>query len=190
VESGDISGFVVGMQLGLAALVILLLLQTDEVFANVHSAGVALGSLLPAGRWAGPLVPGLAVLALALPLDFLEFEATLLLLASLFVPLFGVLMADFLQSRGGTQRAAAPSALTAWALGFLLYHWISPTEVGWWQDAMSWLFADALHLPFPLTDEVTWLGAAIPSFLAGFAVHLIGKPALIGLRPAWGGSRP
>ena len=190
VESGEISGFVVGMQLGLAALVILLLLQTDEVFVNVHSAGVALGSLLPAGRWASLLVPGLAVMALTLPMDFLKFEATLLLLASLFVPLFGVLMADFLQNPGGTQPAAAPSALAAWALGFLLYHWISPTEVVWWQDAMRWLFADALHLPFPLTDEVAWLGAAIPSFLAGFVVHLIGRPVLIGLRPAWGGSRP
>jgi NCS1 family nucleobase:cation symporter-1 len=190
VETGDISGFVVGMQLGLAALVILLLLQTDEVFANVHSAGLALGAALPTVRWAGPLVPGLVVLALALPFDFLEFEGTLLLLGSLFVPLFGVLVADFLQNRDGTQPTAAPSALAAWALGFLFYHWISPAEVGWWQDAMNWLFADALHLAFPLTEEVTWLGAAIPSFLVGFAAHLIGRPALIGLRPALGGYRP
>ena len=189
-ETGDISGFVVGMQLGLAALVILLLLQTDEVFANVHSAGLALGAALPVGRWAGLLVPGLAVLVLALPLNFLEFEGTLLLLGSLFVPLFGVLVADFLQNRDGTQPTAAPSALTAWALGFLLYHWISPAEVGWWQDAMSWLFADALHLAFPLTDEVTWLGAAIPSFLAGFAIHLVVRPFLVVVRPALGGTRP
>ncbi|MHC4481266.1 MAG: hypothetical protein ACYS1C_09915 [Planctomycetota bacterium] len=190
VESGDISGFVVGMQLGLAALVILLLLQTDEVFANVHSAGLALGSVLPVGRWTGLLIPGLAAMALAVPLDFIEFETTLLLLASLFVPLFGVLIADFLESRGATQPAAAPSALVAWVLGFLVYHWISPTEVGWWQDAMSWLFADALSLPFPLTDEVTWLGAAIPSFLAGFAVHLVLRPFLVVVRPAFGATRP
>jgi NCS1 family nucleobase:cation symporter-1 len=188
VESGDISGFVVGMQLGLGALVILLLLQADEIFVNVHSAGVALGAALPAARWSGALLPGLAVLILALAWDFLEFEGTLLLLASLFIPLFGVLVADFLYGRGEAQPAATPSALTAWALGFLLYHWISPSEVGWWQDAMSWLFADVLSLPFPLTDEVTWLGAAIPSFLAGFALHLVGRPVLMGLRPAWAGS--
>ena len=84
VETGDIAGFVVGTQLGLAALAILLLLQTDELFANVHSARVALGAILPAGRWAGPLVPGVAAVALALPFDFLRFEGSLLLLASLF----------------------------------------------------------------------------------------------------------
>ena len=36
---------------------------------------------------------------------------------------------------------------------------------------MQWLFADVLSLPFPLTDEVTWLGAAIPSFLAGLVIY-------------------
>ena len=43
---------------------------------------------------------------------------------------------------------------------------------------MDWLFADSMGLPFPLTEEVTWLGAAIPSLLAGFALHLVGLPAL------------
>ncbi len=181
VETGDIAGFVVGTQLGLAALVVLLLLQTDEVFANVHSAGVALEAVPSAWRW--PLVAGAAAVILALPFDFLRFEASLLLLASLFVPLFGVLLADFLLSRGFAQPALAPSALAAWGLGFFIYHWISPAEVGWWQDALSWLLDDALHLTFPLTEEITWLGAAIPSFLAGFLLHALGRAALGRRRP-------
>ncbi len=183
VETGDISGFVVGTQLGLAALVVLLLLQTDEVFANVYSAGAALDAVLPVVGRTGPLVTGVAALALALPFDFLRFEGSLLLLASVFVPLFGVLIADFLQSRGLAEPAAAPSALAAWGLGFLLYHWIAPADVGWWQDALSWLFAEVLHLPFPLTAELTWLGAAIPSFLAGFLLHALGRVALGRWRP-------
>ena len=112
-----------------------------------------------------------------------SYEGALLLLGSLFIPLFGVLVADFLQSRGSAQLAAAPSALAAWALGFLLYQWISPADVGWWQDAMSWLFADALQLTFPLTEEITWLGAAIPSFLAGFLLHTVGRVIVAWLRP-------
>jgi len=177
VESGDVAGFVVGMKLGLAALVLILLLQVDEVFAGVHSAGVALRSVLPIGPKVGALVLGCLVIALVLPFDLLDVEGSLLLLATLFVPLFGVLLADQLFARPDA-RSAAPSALAAWALGFLLYHWISPPDAGWWQDAMSRLFADLLHLPFPLTDEVTWLGAAIPAFLAGFVLHAVGRAAL------------
>ena len=177
VETADISGFVVGMKLGLGALVILLILQTDEVFAGVHSAGVAVRSVLPLGRRECALALGGLTIAFALPFDLLEAQGWLLLLASLFVPLFGVLIADQLAGRepGG---AGAPAALAAWAGGFLLYQWISPADVGWWRDAMDWLFADSMGLPFPLTEEVTWLGAAIPSLLAGFALHLVGLPAL------------
>jgi NCS1 family nucleobase:cation symporter-1 len=178
VETADISGFVVGMKLGLGALVILLLLQTDEVFAGVHSAGVALRTLVPLGRREGAIALGALAIALALPFDLLQAEGWLLLLASLFVPLFGVLLADQLAGREPGRAADAPSALAAWAAGFLLYHWISPSDVGWWRDAMDWLFADSLGLPFPLSDEVTWLGAAMPSLVTGFVLHLAGRAAL------------
>ena len=83
--------------------------------------------------------------------------------------------------------ASAPSAAVAWVAGFLLYQWITPAEVGWWKDAVNWLFADTLSLPFPLTDEVTWLGGAIPAFLAGFLVHAAMRSALAWARP---GPRP
>ncbi|HLA18206.1 MAG TPA: cytosine permease [Dehalococcoidia bacterium] len=177
VETADISGFVVGMKLGLGALVILLLLQTDEVFAGVHSAGLALRTLVPLGRREGAIALSFLVIALTLPFDLLQAEGWLLLLASLFVPLFGVLLADQLGREPG-RAADAPSALAAWAAGFLLYHWISPADLGWWRDAMDWVFAHELGLPFPLTDEVTWLGAAIPSLLGGFTLHLVGRAAL------------
>ncbi len=184
VETGDIAGFVVGMQVGLIALVLLLILQVDELFANTASASLSLRTALPAsGARSGVLIAGAAAVALAMAIDVVSYEGALLLLGSLFIPLFGVLVADFLHSRGTAQLAAAPSALAAWAVGFLLYQWISPADVGWWQDAMSWLFADALQLTFPLTEEVTWLGAAIPSFLAGFLLHTVGRVIVARLRP-------
>ncbi len=176
VESGDVAGFVAGLGLGLGALVVLLLLQADDVFANVHSAGVALGSVLRLDARAAAVLPGVVAIGLALPFGIGEMEGTLLLLASLFVPLFGVLMADRLLGANGG--GAAASAGVAWALGFLLYHWISPADVGWWRDAMDALVADALHLPFPLTDEARWLGSALPSFTLGFAAHLVGRLSL------------
>lgn len=172
VESGDISGFVVGMNMSLGAAVLLFLLQGDEVFASGVSAENALNALpLPRiARSAPALLVIAAAVVVALPADLLRAEGTFLLLGSLFVPLFGVVIADQLVAREGSRFAPVP--LLAWATGFLAYHWISPPEAQWWLDVTEWLFADTLGLPFPLTDEVTWLGAAIPSFLAAFAVQL------------------
>lgn len=173
VESGDVSGFVVGMNMSLGAAVLLFLLQGDEVFASGVSAKTALDSL-PIPRIARsapvPLVTAAAVLV-ALPTDLLRAEGTFLLLGSLFIPLFGVVIADQMAGREWTRFAPVP--ILAWATGLLAYHWISPPEAQWWLDTTEWLFADTLGLPFPLTDEVTWLGAAIPSFLAAFAVQLV-----------------
>ncbi|HEU4759949.1 MAG TPA: hypothetical protein VFT91_08220, partial [Dehalococcoidia bacterium] len=182
VQSGDVAGFVVGLQVGLAALVILLIFQADEVFANVHSAGLALKSMAPLNGPALSVLPGLLVIALALPFGMGQMEGLLLLLASLFVPLFGVLFADRLL--GANERGAVPSAVAAWAAGFLLYQWIAPADVQWWRDAVDAVFSRALGFPFPLTDDVSWLGAALPSLLAGFLVHLLARPLLGRLRSA------
>ncbi len=172
VESGDISGFVVGMNMSLGAAVLLFLLHGDEVFASGVSAENALNALpLPRiARSAPALLVTAAAVLVALPTDLLRAEGTFLLLGSLFIPLFGVVIADQLVAREGSRFAPVP--LLAWATGFLAYHWISPPEAEWWLDVTEWLFADTLGLPYPLADEVTWLGAAIPSFLAAFAVQL------------------
>jgi len=171
VETGDIAGFVVGMELGVAALVILLILQTDEVFVNAHSAGEAANAVLPVGSRTAAIACGAIALILSLAFDLLSVEGSLLLLASLFVPLVGVVIADFVLTRGEDGLSMPYSAGIAWAFGFLLYHWIAPSDAAWWQDVTRWLFDDTLRLPYPLTDEVTWLGGAIPSFVAGFAIH-------------------
>ena len=45
-------------------------------------------------------------------------------------------------------------------------------------------FESCLGLPFPLTDEVTWLGAAIPSFLVAFAAQLAGAAFVTLVNPS------
>jgi NCS1 family nucleobase:cation symporter-1 len=171
VESGDVSGFVVGMNMSLGATVLLFILHGDEVAASGISAEAAFKAL-PLPRLAGtaaPLLVTAAAVVVALPGDLLRAEGTFLLLGSLFIPLFGVVIADQMARRDWTRFAAVP--LLAWVSGFLVYHWISPPEAGWWLDATDWFFAEKLGLPFPLTDEVTWLGAAVPAFLIAFATH-------------------
>ncbi len=172
VESGDVSGFVVGMNMSLGAAVLLFLLQGDEVFASGVAAENALKALpLPRiARSAPALLTVAAAVVVALPTDLLRAEGTFLLLGSLFIPLFGVVIADQLVAREGSRFAPVP--LLAWSAGFLTYQWISPPEAQWWLDVTEGLFADTLGLPYPLTEEVTWLGAAIPSFLVAFAVQL------------------
>jgi purine-cytosine permease-like protein len=170
VETGDIAGFVAAMRLGVGALLLLVVLQLDEVFVNMHSGGVA---ALALGRRWRPVIavaPAVLAVALALPPGALRLEATFLLIGSAFVPLFAVLVAD----RGFGVSEARPLpvyALIAWVMGFAAYHWIAPPDVGWWQNVGRWLFADRLGLPYPLSDEVTWLGAAIPSFLLAFVLY-------------------
>jgi NCS1 family nucleobase:cation symporter-1 len=180
VETGDIAGFIVGLEVGFAALVLLLLLQTDEIFVNAYSAAQAIRSIVPLGRRVSVLLLGSLTIVLALPIDFLEIEGSLLVLGSVFIPLFGVVLADRVLPDQRAEPAFAPSAMLAWVLGFLLYHWISPPDAVWWQDATRWLYSDILSFTFPLTEEVTWLGAAIPALVVGFVVHYVGS-----VLPGW-----
>ena len=180
-DSGDIPGFLVGMQLGLAALILLFLLQVDEIYVTAHALTPAIESL---GAGARARFAPAALLAVAAPVAMLvnvaDLEGYLLLVAALFVPAFAVVLAQALSPGGGP--ALVPAA--AWICGFVLYQWITPAEVGWWHDALSAPF-DALGLPFALSDDVTWLGAAIPSFVVAFCIDLLAPPAvrLLSARP-------
>ncbi|MDO8616285.1 MAG: hypothetical protein Q7T33_11225 [Dehalococcoidia bacterium] len=192
VESGDVAGFVVGMKMGVGALVLLAVLQLDEVFANGYSASLAAGSLVRLDRRKIAVGVAAITIALAVPFDFLDFEPSVLLLGSAFVPLFGVLIADRLLESAGAGRPFGWAPWLAWVCGFVLYQWITPADIGWWRDAGDAAFGDALGLPFPLGDEATWLGAAVPSFLLGFALQCAGRwtaaalGTLLGPAPAAG----
>jgi purine-cytosine permease-like protein len=168
-DSGDIPGFLVGMQLGLGALALLFLLQIDELYANMYAAGPVIESL---GVGARSRFGVAALLAAAIPaailLNVADLEGYVLLTGALFVPAFGVVLAQALRPGG---RAAAVPAL-AWAAGFLVYQWISPAEIGWWRDLLDEA-TGAAGLPFPLTEEISWLGAAVPAFLVGFVAHAL-----------------
>ncbi len=181
-ESGDIAGFVVGMNMSLGALILLFLLQADEAFANFYSGGLALRAVAPVdGRIATGVAAWVAII-LAATFNFLDIEGSILVLASVFIPLAGVMMAEQVLSRAAGRGGGAAPALLAWVLGFLLYHWISPPDARWWRDATEWLFADTLGFRYPLSDQTTWLGAAIPSFLAGFALHVAGSAVRAAMR--------
>jgi nucleobase:cation symporter-1, NCS1 family len=143
------------------ALLALTVDETDEPFANVYSAAVSLQNLLPQAsqRLLILLVAGVATGG-ALGIDLARYEAFLFLLGSFFVPLFGVLAADFLV--GAAQETAVRwSGIGAWLAGFALYQWIQPTGPERWVDFVAGA---------PGVGEFTG-GASLPAFALAFALY-------------------
>jgi putative hydroxymethylpyrimidine transporter CytX len=169
---------VAGGLAAILALFALLVSETDEAFANVYSAAVSLQNVVPQApqRLLIALVTAAAV-AGALVIDLVSYQSFLLLLGSVFVPLFAVLLADWLAA--GRRYEASdvfgapawrPGLVLAWIAGFALYQWLYPTGPGWWVDAVGRL------------DPPEWeIGATVPSFLVSFA--LAGVVALVAGRP-------
>jgi nucleobase:cation symporter-1, NCS1 family len=154
---------------GLAAALALLALtvdETDEAFANVYSAAVSTQNLFPriSQRL---LIVGASVLATggALAIDMRSYQRFLLLLGAVFVPLLGVLVADWLLAGAHYTRthvfdspAFRTANIVAWLAGFGVYEWLyQPTDLGFWSRWVG-------HLPTPSYQ----IGASVPSFAVAF----------------------
>jgi nucleobase:cation symporter-1, NCS1 family len=105
---------------------------------------------------------------LALAIDLGRYLDFLYLLGSAFVPLFGVLLADWLVARARYRdlfsgRALRLELLAAWAAGFCLYQWLQPVGPGWWTSLVE---RTSPH-------ELPWGGASLPSFGAAFVLALV-----------------
>jgi putative hydroxymethylpyrimidine transporter CytX len=156
---------------GAASLLALLALtvdESDEAFANVYSTAMSLQNLLPRVPQR-LLIAGAAALATvgSLLVDLRNYQPFLYLLGSFFVPLFGVLLADWLfagrrYARDDVLAAPElrPELVIAWLVGFCLYQWLYPDGPGWWTRIVA--HTDPHSLP--------WGGASLPSFLAAFAL--------------------
>lgn len=102
-------------------------------------------------------------------IDLVSYQPFLLLLGSVFVPLFAVLLAHWLTvgrhySPGDVFEAPPwrPGMVAAWIAGFALYQWLYPTGPGWWTDQVARL------------DPPSWeIGATVPSFLAAFTIAAV-----------------
>jgi nucleobase:cation symporter-1, NCS1 family len=153
---------------GLAAGLALLALtvdETDEAFANVYSTAVSLQNVLP--RLPQRLLIGLAATAAtigALVITWAEYETFLFMLGSFFVPLFGVLLADWLLAGRRYTREDVFEAppfrslqIVAWLAGFCLYQWLHPTGPSAWTDLVEKV-------------EPAGVGASLPSFALSFAL--------------------
>src|SRR5438067_109670 len=143
---------------GWVVLLALLVGETDEAFADIYSAAVSSQNLRERIPQRGAVLAvaaagtGLAAwLGLRPRLAIGDYESFLFLLGSVFVPLFGVFVADyFLLGRRGHREAdlfgrpgagSGPAvrgrAFLAWLLGFAVYQWAVPTGPGGWRSAVG-----------------------------------------------------
>jgi len=158
---------------GVAAFLALLALtvaETDEAFANAYSGAVSSQNLFPQipQRVLVVATTSLGVLG-ALTIDLLSLPTFLYLLGSFFVPLFGVLLADWLVAGRRYDEIAVFGAppwrvgmIAVWLLGFAVYQWLAPTGPDWWLELIGRL------------DPPAWsIGATIPSFVVTVAAGAV-----------------
>lgn len=154
---------------GLIALSLILVDEIDNAYGDVYSGAVSSHSLLPQWSiriWGLVLAVLCTVLALVLPMRGLE--PFLLILSSVFVPLYGVILGRL---GFGSASSAMPSvrvdhmAAGIWLLGFALFTILS----GQLQQVGITLFQ-------PLTNLAPQWGATLPTLLlTGVAAMLTRK---------------
>lgn len=140
---------------GLLALGLILIDELDNAYGDVYSGAVSTHSLVPrwsVRRWG--LCLGVVCIALAMVLPMHSLEPFLLMLSSVFVPLYGVILGRLGTGRGVTRIGARhidPVAAALWIFGIAMYH------------------ACATWAP--------QFGAALPTLASTFAVAWLTRPA-------------
>jgi putative hydroxymethylpyrimidine transporter CytX len=167
----------IAVPLGWLAFGILVLRELDESFANVYSTAVSTQNLQPrADRRLLAVAIGAIATVLALLIDINAYQNFLLLLGSVFVPMFAVFVVQYFVYSGwinwnSTERAPSRvGLLVPWLLGFVAYQMINPGLIGGW--AGLWQRLDhGLHFTAP-----SWLSASLFSFAVAFVVSLAFRP--------------
>ena len=170
---GLLTAVAAGGAASLLALLALTVDESDEAFANVYSGAVSLQNLIPRVPQR-ILVGGVAGIATvgALVVDLRNYQPFLYLLGSFFVPLFAVLLADWLLSGRHYSRddvfrvpELRIEMVGAWLTGFCVYQWLYPQGPSWWTSLVAHTSPHALP----------WGGASLPSFLVAFGLAALAR---------------
>ena len=159
-SSGEVNALLLalaGAGLGIPLLLILLD-ETENAFADIHSAAVSVGVLLPFKVERLALAIGALCTLIAWFAPLAEYQNFLLLIGSVFAPLFGVVLVDhYLLGRRGQQLSSAKAlrweTLLAWGCGVVVYHVLASAwpEIGaslpalFLSGALLWLFSRSSH---------------------------------------------
>ncbi|MFI1518335.1 purine-cytosine permease family protein [Kitasatospora cineracea] len=173
-----------GVAAGWAFLLVLVLRETDQSFANVYSTAMSIHNLWPRVD-RRVLTGGIGVLVTVLALRIKEFTDSyygfLGLIGSVFVPLFAVLAVDYFLGagrRGWNLAQDAPARwvmLLPWAVGFAVYQFLAPSKIGGWWTGRWEDLQQLVHF-----TPAAWSSASLFSFLvaalATLAVTALERP--------------
>lgn len=183
----DVIGALLAVPLGAIALVVLLVVEVDEAFANIYSTAVSTQNLAARldRRLLAVIVGGVSTL-LALTFDITAYEPFLFLIGAVFVPLVGVfVVAYFLVPRVAWDVSetapARPTLILAWFAGFVAYQLTLPTYLtgvgGVWTD---WWTARQQDLGI---DPANGASASLVSLVVAAALaSLASVPAILRAR--------
>jgi nucleobase:cation symporter-1, NCS1 family len=169
----------IALTAGWIALLILLADETHNAWADLYSSAVSVQNLFPKAKQRWLIVAiGAACFLIAAFLDITRYQDFLYLVGSFFVPLFGMLTADFFvlrrrhyqvrefsRARGAYWYSGGINmrAMIAWAAGIAAYHLANPATLGAifpsWQKLVPASFGFA--------------GGSLPSFAVAFLLTCV-----------------
>lgn len=149
---------IMAMTGGVVALAVILVDETDNAFADIYSTAVSVQNIFPQLNQRLVIVlVGVVGFLLATLLTMSEYFTFLLLIGSLFVPLFGVVLADYFVVRRllSLHSATLPDQPPGWQ----------------WSGMVSWLAGVAIYQT--ITQLAPQIGASIPAFLITFVMYTV-----------------
>jgi len=148
---------ILALPIGVAALILVLVDETDNAFADLYSCAVSAGNIFSrVPQRAFVVLFGVVAFVAAAVLPMGRYESFLFLLGSVFAPLFGVVTADYFLLRRRRIDADA------------VYEKSGPAFD--WMAVFSWAVGVAAY-QF-ITRDLPQVGASIPSFAIAGVLYL------------------
>ncbi|MGY1750026.1 purine-cytosine permease family protein [Modestobacter sp. SYSU DS0511] len=180
----DVIDALLVVPLGALAVLLLVVVELDEAFANVYSTAVSAQNVVArADRRVLAVAVGAVATLLALTFDIAAYEPFLFLIGAVFVPLAGVfLVAYWLLPRGAWNTSdTAPARLellVPWIAGFVAYQLTLPTYFAgpgagwttWWTERQTDLGIDPAN---------GWSASLVSLAVAVLLTLVVRAPALV-----------
>ncbi len=186
----DMFAAFIAVPVGWLAFSVLTLRELDQSFADTYSTVISVQNVFPRfDRRVLAVVIGVVSTVLALRLHIDDYVNFLILLGSVFVPMFAVFVVDYFVLRGYRYWDVSKSArerwvmIIPWLLGVAMYQLVYAPDVKqwdeWWATVATWL-----HFTWQ-----SWMSASVLSFGVAAVATLLVAPFSRGARGGAGRHR-